>query len=77
MSRMSRKLRQGRSPVMLSAVFLAGVLIEGAQLSGLHTRVATALQDDVPLQTIHFVSAQPGDDMKLVRAKKCAHRGET
>ena len=73
---MRRTSRQRRSPIMLSAVFIAGALTEGVRLSDLHMQVALALQDDPPLQAVQFISTSPDEAVKLVRAK-CPHQGES
>ena len=70
---MSRTLRRRRSPILLIAVFLAGALVEGAPLDEMHTRVAIALQDDPPLQTVQFVPASSDRDVQSVPAK-CVSR---
>lgn len=77
---MRQKFRQRCSPILLSAIFLAGALAEGVRLNELHTRVAHALQDDAPLEAIHFISASPSDSAKparLLTRIKCVHQGET
>ncbi len=61
---------------MLSAVFIAGSLVEGARVNDLHTQVALALRDDTPLQAVQFVSLSTAEGAKTARAK-CAHRGES
>jgi hypothetical protein len=73
---MRRTSRQRRSPIMLSAVFIAGSLVEGARVNDLHTQVALAMQADTPLQAVQFVSMSVAEDVKMARAK-CAHRGES
>jgi hypothetical protein len=61
---------------MLSAVFIAGALAEGARVNDLHTQVALALQDNTPLQAVQFVSLSAAEGVRTARAK-CAHRGES
>lgn len=71
---MSRTLRRKCSPVFVVAFFLAGYLVEGARLNDVHTRIAVALQDDdVPLQTIQFVSASPVSKVQFV-PEKCTRQ---
>jgi hypothetical protein len=61
---------------LLIAVFLAGALAEGARLDELHTRVAIALQDDTPLQTVQFVPVSSVRDVQSV-TQKCVKRVKT